>query len=205
VGSDGSFTIPAVPEGQYRIQVAFAPPSPTSTRQVANRSIDPFAPDPTPPQSLVSVPLAGAPLGSSAYVADILQNGMTVYNTGISVGTQAFDPLDVRVRTDGGSVEGIVVDGKLVPFAGATVVLTPMAQNRQNPALYRVAISDETGRFVMSAIRPGDYKLLAWDSITPGAYMNAEILSNYVEKEYPVTVAANIRVQTKITVISTRN
>jgi hypothetical protein len=35
--------------------------------------------------------------------------------------------------------------------------------------------------------------------------MNAEILSNYVEKEYPVTIAANIRVQTRVTVISTRN
>jgi hypothetical protein len=153
----------------------------------------------------VSVPLAGAPLGPNAYVADLLQGGMTVYNSGISVGTQAFEPLDVRVRTDGGSVEGIVLDGKLIPFAGATVVLAPMVQHRGNPALYRVAISDEAGRFSMSAIRPGDYKLLAWDSITPGAYMNAEILSNYVEKEYPVTVAANIRVQTKITVISTRN
>jgi len=208
VGSSGAFTIPTVPEGQYRIQVAFAPPapSPTSpTRPVANRSIDPFAPDPTPPPSLVSVPLAGAPLGPNSYVADILQGGMTVYNTGISVGTQAFDPLEVRVRTDGGSVEGIVLDGKLTPFAGATVVLAPMVQLRQNPALYRVAISDETGRFSMTAIRPGDYRLLAWDSITPGAYMNSEVLSNYVEKEYPVTVAANIRVQTKITVISTKN
>jgi len=37
----------------------------------------------------------------------------------------------------------------------------------------------------MSAVRPGECKLLAWDSMTPGAYMNAEILSNYVEKEYP--------------------
>jgi hypothetical protein len=205
VGSDGTFTIPTVPEGQYRIQVAFAPPAPppSPTRPVANRSIDPFAPDPTPPPALVSVPLAGAPLGPNAYVADILQGGMTVYNTGISVGTQAFDPLEVRVRTDGGSVDGIVIDGKLIPFAGATVVLAPMVQYRQNPALYRVAISDEAGRFSMTAIRPGDYKLLAWDSITPGSYMNAEILSNYVEKEYPVTVAANIRVQTRVTVIST--
>jgi hypothetical protein len=203
VASDGSFTIPAVPEGQYRMQVAFAPPAPPPARPLANRSIDPFAPDPTPPPALVSVPLAGAPLGSNAYIADILQGGMTVYNTGISVGTQAFDPLDVRVRTDGGSVDGIVLDGKLIPFAGATVVLAPLVQHRQNPALYRVAISDETGHFSMSAIRPGDYKLLAWDFITPGAYMNAEILSNYVEKEYPVTVAANIRVQTRVTVIST--
>jgi hypothetical protein len=206
VGPDGSFTIPTVPEGRYRIQVAFAPPSPAPsvTRPAANRSIDPFAPDPTPPAALVSVPLAGAPLGPSAYVADILQGGMTVYNTGISVGTQAFDPLEVRVRTDGGSVEGLVLDGKLIPFSGATVVLTPLVQNRQNPALYRVAISDESGHFSMTSIRPGEYKLLAWDSITPGAYMNAEILSNYVEKEYPVTVPANIRVQTRLTVISQR-
>jgi hypothetical protein len=205
VDLNGAFTIPTVPEGPYRIQVAFAPPapSPSPTRPVANRSIDPFAPDPTPPPALVSVPLAGAPLGPSAYVADILQRGVTVYNSGISVGTQAFDPLEVRVRTDGGSVEGIVIDGKLVPFAGATVVLVPLVQDRQNPALYRVAISDDMGHFFMTAIRPGDYKLLAWDSITPGAYMNPEILSNYVAKEYPVSVSANIRVQAKLTVIAT--
>ena len=185
VDPNGAFTIPAVPEGQYRVQVAFAPPAPAPAAAVRNRSIDPFAPDPTPPPALVSVPLAGAPLGPNAYVADILQGGMTVYNSGISVGTQAFDLLEVRVRTDGGGVDGIVLDGKLIPFAGATVVLAPLVQNRQNPALYRVAISDETGHFSMSAIRPGEYKLLAWDSITPGAYMNAEVLSNYVEKEYP--------------------
>jgi protocatechuate 3,4-dioxygenase beta subunit len=205
VDLNGAFTIPTVPEGQYRIQVAFAPPapSPSPANPIANRSIDPFAPDPTPPPALVSVPLAGAPLGQNSYVSDILQSGRTVYNIGISVGTQAFDPLDVRVRTDGGSVEGIALDEKLIPFAAATVVLAPLVQNRQNPALYRVAITDEMGRFSMTAIRPGEYKLLAWDSITPGAYMNPEILSNYVDKEYPVSVSANIRIQTKLTVIST--
>ena len=207
VDANGAFTIPTVPEGQYRIQVAFAPPAPTPssvpTRPAANRSIDPFAPDPTPPPALVSVPLSGAPLGPNAYVADILQRGVTVFNGGISVGTQAFDPLEIRVRTDGGSLEGIVIDGKLIPFGGATVALAPLVQDRQNPALYRVAVSDEMGRFSMTAIRPGDYKLLAWDSITPGAYMNAEFLSNYVSKEYPVSVSANIRIQTKLTVIST--
>jgi hypothetical protein len=75
--------------------VAFAPPapSPTSpTRPAANRSIDPFAPDPTPPPSLVSVPLAGAPLGPNSYVADILQGGMTVYNTGFRLGLRHSIP-----------------------------------------------------------------------------------------------------------------
>jgi len=201
---NGAFTIPTVPEGQFRVQVAFAPPTVAQPAPVRNRSLDPFAPDPTPPPALVSVPLAGVPLGPNAYVADILQGGMTVYNTGIFVSTQSFDPLEVRVRTDGGSVSGIVLDGKLIPFAGATVALAPLVQYRQNPALYRVAVTDETGSFSMSGIRPGEYKLLAWDSIPPGAYMNAEFLSNYTDKEYPVTVPANIQVQTKLTVIPQR-
>jgi len=207
IDPNGAFTIPTVPEGQYRIQVAFAPPTiaqPAQPAPVRNRSLDPFAPDPTPPPALVTVPLAGAPLGPNAYVAEILQGGMTVFNTGIFVGTQSFDPLDVKVRTDGGSVSGIVLDGKLIPFGGATVALAPLVQHRQNPALYRVAVTDETGSFSMSGIRPGEYKLLAWDSIPPGAYMNAEFLSNYADKEYPVTVSANIQVQTKLTVITQR-
>jgi hypothetical protein len=154
---------------------------------------------------LVTVPLAGIPLGSNGYVFDMLQGGRTVYNSGIVVAPQAFEPLELRVRTDGGSVIGTVLDGTMRPVAGATVSLAPLVQYRQNPALFRTATSDETGRFFVTGIRPGEYKLLAWESIQPGANMNAEILNDYRNNEYPVTVPANIQVETKITVIPRGN
>jgi hypothetical protein len=206
INPDGSFTIPSVPEATYRVQVSFAPPAPSpALSTAANRQTDPFAPDPTPPPALSTVALAGAPLGSNAYVFDIQQSGRSVYNTGIFVGPQAFDALDVHVRTDGGGVNGIVLDGRLLPVAGATVVLAPLVQYRDNPALFRVGVSDETGRFVMSGIRPGEYKMLAWDSIAAGAYLNPQILADYRDKEMPVTISGNIQVETKLTVISTGN
>ena len=200
IGSDGDFTIPAVPEGRYRVQVSFvsAPPTPP---QPPRAPADPFAPNATPPPSLATVPLAGVPLGSNGYVFDMLQGGRTVYNTGIEVGTQAFEPLELHVRTDGGSVIGTVFDGTMRPVRGATVTLAPLVQYRQNPALFRTATSDENGRFFVTGIRPGEYKLLAWESIQPGANINPEILYDYRNKEYPITVPANIQVETKVTVI----
>ena len=203
INPDGSFTIPSVPEATYRVLVSFAPPAPSPVLSAApNRQIDPFAPDPTPPPALTTVALAGAPLGSNAYVFDILQSGRTVYNTGVFVGPQAFDELDVHVRTDGGGVNGIIQDGRLLPVAGATVVLAPLVQYRDNPALFRITVSDDAGRFSMYGIRPGEYKMLAWDSIAAGAYLNPQLLADYRDKEMPVTISGNIQVETRLTVIS---
>jgi len=200
IDSDGNFTIPAVPEGQFRIQVSFVA-APQTQPRAAPRPVDPFAPSTALPPALVTVPLAGAPLGSNGYVADILQGGRTVYNSGISVGTQSFEPLELHIRTDGGDVDGVVLDGTLRPVPGATVVLAPLVQYRQNPALFRVATSDEAGRYTMTGIRPGEYKILAWADIQPGAYLNTTILNDYRNNEMPVTVPGNIRVETKVTAI----
>jgi hypothetical protein len=206
INPDGSFTIPSVPEATYRVVVSFAPPAPSPVLSAANnRQADPFAPDPTPPPALTTVALAGAPLGSNSYVFDIQQSGRSVYNTGVFVGPQSFDSLEVHVRTDGGGVSGIILDARLLPVGGATVVLAPLVQYRDNPALFRVTLSDERGRFAMSGIRPGEYKMLAWDSIAMGAYLNPQILGDFRDKEMPVTISGNIQVETKLTVISTGN
>jgi hypothetical protein len=194
---DGSFTIPAVPEAQYRIRVAFGP-LPLLPRSAIPSATSPSA---TPASSLPTSPLTGAPLGTNGYVDDILQSGKTVYDNGIYVGNHAVEPLEVRVRTDGGSVEGVVMDAKRNPYAGATVVLVPPIQHRQNPALFKVATSDAAGRFSMTGIRPGEYKLLAWDSIPTGAYMNAAVLDSYKEVQVSVNVPANIHVETQLNLI----
>jgi hypothetical protein len=50
----------------------------------------------------------------------------------------------------------------------------------------------------MSAIRPGDYKLLAWDSITPGGiYECGDSLATTWRRNIPSLLPANIRVPDK--------
>jgi len=200
IDSDGAFTIPAVPEAQYRFQLTFRRLI-TPVIQAARAETAPVSAA-VPPLATVSLP--GAPIESSAYVADILQSGLSVFDSGIFIGAQTVEPLDVRVRTDGGSVVGVVLDANRIPFAGATVVLIPPVHRRQNPALYKSAIAYSFGRFSMSGIRPDEYKLLAWESIPPDAYMNADVLSNYKEKETSVIVSANIPIETPLFVIPSR-
>jgi hypothetical protein len=53
------------------------------------------------------------------------------------------------------------------------VALVPEAARRENLALYLSAATDASGRFVMRGIPPGDYKLIAWESVRLFAYQNA--------------------------------
>jgi hypothetical protein len=134
-----------------------------------------------------------APITSTAYVVDILQSGVSVYDNGISVVSNSIDPIQIIVKTDGGSIEGIVHDSKQIPLAGTTVAMVPQIQHRQNPALYRVETSDSEGHFLITGIPPGDYKLFAWENATPGAYQNAQFMSQYETRGVAVTVSSNLR------------
>src|SRR5205085_2533084 len=86
---DGSFTIPLIPEGHYRLQVSF-------TGQPAN-----------------------------SYVAEIRQAAASIFDTGVAVGREAGNPIEVLVNTNGGSVEGNVRTADRKPVPRTTVVLVP--------------------------------------------------------------------------------
>jgi hypothetical protein len=226
IDPDGSFTIPAVSEAHYRIQVLFGPPPPSAAAQPTLLSTlladagarggggggrgaltgdTPAVVTAVPPVAstpLAVVPLSGPPLNPNAYVADIRQSGMSIYDDGLGIGFQNIQPLEILVKTDGGAVEGTVHDSNQKPVAGATVVLLPPMQHRQNPALFKTATSDASGHFSLIGIRPDEYKLLAWDSILPGAYMNSDFIKQYEDKETSVNVPASIHLDAQIAVIS---
>jgi hypothetical protein len=102
------------------------------------------------------------------------------------VGNELLTPVDVIVNSAGGSLEGTVTGSDQKPATGATVIMIPTENRRQNPALYKTARSDAQGRFNLSGLPPGRYTLYSWESIPPGAYQNAEFLSKYAERGVPV-------------------
>jgi hypothetical protein len=203
IESNGSFSIPAVPEAHYRFQVTFGPPLPMQTPMTELERALSAAGVPGQSSGPSSAPTAQItePIASTAYVADILQSGVSVYDNGISVGSNGIDPIQIVVKTDGGSIEGIVHDSKQVPLAGTTVAMVPLIQRRQNPALYRVETSDGEGHFLMTGIPPGDYKLFAWENATPGAYLNAEFMSQFENRGVAATVSANLRSSVEVGLI----
>lgn len=171
IESDGSFLVPMIPEGHYRVRVALT----TGPTRV-----------PTP-NAQGQLPPTPVPVSSSAYVADVTQGGRSVYDTGLVVTGDVPAPIEVLLRTDGGTVDGVVTgaDGKPVP--NTSVVLVPDTR-RQNTNLYKVASSDLQGRFSMTRVAPGSYKAFAWMDVAAGAYQNAEFLSRYESRGAPVRV-----------------
>jgi hypothetical protein len=179
IGADGSFTIPLLPEGKYRFQVGIG--------------------------GIVSATAAAAttPLPATAYIADVKQGAVSVYDNGMSIGGEAVNPVQLLVNTDGGSIEGITTGLDRKPTAAMTVVLVPAESRRQNPALYKSVRSDAQGHFQISAVQPGQYKIFAWENVPSGAWQNTEFLSRFEERGIPANVMPGTRTTVEVQSIRT--
>lgn len=173
IAQDGSFAIPLVPEGRYTFRIGLGESA-----------------------SVASLP-------ATAYVADIRQGNISVYDNGLTVNNEPVRTIEVLINSDGGSIEGAVTALGRKPASGSTVVLVPEENRRQNSALYKTARADEQGRFVLNTVAPGRYKLFAWDSVPPGAHQNREFLATYEQRGVAVVVAPGARATAEIGLIST--
>ena len=144
-----------------------------------------------------------SPLSATAYIADMRQQGTSIYDDGLAIGASAVSPIEVVVNTNGGAVQGTVVGPNQQPFAaGALVALIPPPNRRQNPALYRTAVSGSQGEFKLSAVPPGSYKLFAWETVPHGAYQNPEFMETFEARGIQVTVQGGATTSQNLTVIS---
>jgi hypothetical protein len=88
----------------------------------------------------------------------------------------ARGPLRVVLAANGGQVSGIVADEE--QSRQATVVLVPMEVDlRLSPHAYRFSATDSHGVFIFKGVRPGSYRLFAFESIAPFAWMDPGILN----------------------------
>jgi hypothetical protein len=84
------------------------------------------------------------------------------------------------LAANGGQLSGLV--GEEGEARQATVVLVPMeAGLRLSPHAYRFTATDGRGAFIFKGVRPGAYRLFAFESIAPFAWMDPGIL-NAVEE-----------------------
>ena len=97
---------------------------------------------------------------------------------GIRVGRNHAPAVELTLSTGAGRITGTVAKDQK-PSPGATVVLVPDAPRRGQPRLYRQALTDSGGRFTISGITPGDYKLFAWEEIERGMYLDPDFVQPY--------------------------
>jgi hypothetical protein len=145
-----------------------------------------------------------SPLPTGAYIADIREGGASVFDSGIVAGTASHEQIEIILDTNGQTLEGVVLDEKQQPVSGAAVALVPPANRRQNAALYRTARSEADGRFKLTGVAPGDFKVFAWKNVPATAWQNAQFLSRYEAQGRNVNVKVENNASLRLTVISAK-
>jgi hypothetical protein len=116
-------------------------------------------------------------LADGYYVKSIRagQDSTDIRLSGLDLTRGAAGPLEIVLSPKAAQVSGTVVSDKPVP--GATVVLVPEDKSRrETPQGYKFTNTDQSGRFTLKGVEPGEYKVYAWEDIEPGAYMDPDFL-----------------------------
>jgi hypothetical protein len=113
---------------------------------------------------------------------DVFQNGFTV-------GEEA-DQIDLEIvlAPEAGVVDGTVLDKDEKPAAGATVLLVAEPKLRARYDSFHAVTADQHGRFHFENVRPGDYKVFAWDDIEPNAWFDADDRKRFEDRAAPLTL-----------------
>jgi hypothetical protein len=107
-------------------------------------------------------------------------------------------PLSLQIGFTPGQVSVNVTDPVGQPFPGAITVLVPVTRNRVD--LYKTATSDQSGQVVFAGVAPGDYKVIAWEDVPQGAYLNADFLQPFEDRAQSIHVdrASSVSAQLKV-------
>jgi hypothetical protein len=118
--------------------------------------------------------LSDLPRGT--YVKAVRFGTADVLNNRLRLESRSTDRLEVVLATNGGVLDGTVVDENHEPATHAVVALVPDASRRQRGDLYKSVASDSSGRFHFDAIAPGDYLVFAWREIEEGSWRDPDFL-----------------------------
>lgn len=131
---------------------------------------------------------------------DLLAEGLNIVSPSVE---RKHDPLALTLRSDGGRVAGRVTDRENRP-SPAVVVLAPEPGLRRVTDRFRTVSADAGGAFVLRGVPPGNYVLLAWETVPQYAWLNAEFLARYEAQGIPIQVSPGGNVAENVPLIPTR-
>ncbi|MGA7360217.1 MAG: carboxypeptidase-like regulatory domain-containing protein [Candidatus Sulfotelmatobacter sp.] len=132
------------------------------------------------------------------FLKSVVASGREAADSEFSV-SGGITPLDLVASANGATAEGIATNKKGESVTDAVVVAVPESRFRGHPERYRKALSDQSGRFTLRGLSPGNYTIFAWESVDGEAYYNPEFLKSYEGqgKALHVTEGDRVRVQIK--------
>ncbi|HZI51083.1 MAG TPA: hypothetical protein VFE29_04620, partial [Terriglobia bacterium] len=132
------------------------------------------------------------------YISAIRQGGQDIRNDGTIDVRRSMLPIEIRLRTGAGVVQGIVESpGGMIP-PNADVVLVPQPALRGNALFYDRATISDKGQFKFEGVAPGEYKVFAFEQLADTAEQNSAFIARYETLGQSVTV--NSRNTTEIRV-----
>jgi len=135
------------------------------------------------------------------FMKSVVSGGRDVNDSGISVnGGDVL--LDLVASANGGVAEGVVVNDKGEPIPNAVVVAVPETRMRRRVDRYGKTVSDQTGRFSLRTLRPGEYTLFAWENVEGEEYFDPEFLKSYEGQGSSLHVSEGERKSLQLQVIA---
>jgi hypothetical protein len=134
------------------------------------------------------------------YLKEATLGGIDALRNNLRIREGDSASLNVIISPNAAVVEGMVRNEKLEPMPGSTVVLLP-EQDRNRTELFQQAIADHEGRFRLSSVPPGNYRVLAWEALVPNTYFDKEVLRPVEQRSIPLQLRESARQSLDLTAI----
>jgi len=145
-----------------------------------------------------------SPRSPNSYIQSIRFGGRDVPEAILRFASHVNNRLEIALGSNGATVSGNTLRasrGKPLPAASTRVVLIPDSNRRGRRDLFKNVISDGDGKFQITGIAPGTYKLFAWDLVEDGAWEDPEFMRIYEDSGKTIRVSENSRETADINVI----
>jgi len=135
------------------------------------------------------------------YVKSIRMGAADVLNSLLHVDGAVQAPLEIVLSTNIGTLEGTAVNGTGDPALNVSVALIPDPPYRTRMDLYKGTTTDASGRFQISGIAPGNYRVFTWEAVEGWPWQDPEWLRPYEGRGRPVHIEENGKEKVQLTLI----
>jgi hypothetical protein len=124
---------------------------------------------------------------SGLYLKSIRYGGEDVLSKPLKFSGAGSGTFEVVVGRGPGQIAGSVTDARSQVVPGVQVVAIPAERGRAND--YRMATTDQNGRYTFPGLTPGDYQLFSWEVFENGAQYDPDFLKQHDQQGKRVHVA----------------
>ncbi len=135
------------------------------------------------------------------WLKSISDGARDILDAGLDLSSGASAPIEVVLAPGVGVLNGVVQDSKQQPAAGVMVSLLPDPMKDYRYDLTRNVPTDQSGKFNLSNLPPGDYKVYAWENFDFANALDPESLKAYETRAKKITIKPNSQEQLTLTSI----